>query len=240
MLASRRRGIAPALRVQNRHSARRVEREEGPGAHDGIYPQLRITICRLCATRAVRDAQADRKRWRENEPTRGAMRTTGPGARRETRARWRGRHGESSETSARSITTSSSSTGRYLHLPVAGFNPEPMLQEHVPSGRQVPWSEEIAGSSLQVQSCPGVQTHWLRNVLGQHQAIELIGSDVHPASTKRPLLLKAGASHLHPTGGSEAAHVMVPREQPLMHPGLPSYAPVASWAEFASLVLGPS
>lgn len=52
---------------------------------------------------------------------------------------------------------SQAACSRYRHLPVAGFNPGPRVQEHVPSGRQVPWSEEIVGSSLQVQSCPGVQ-----------------------------------------------------------------------------------
>jgi hypothetical protein len=114
------------------------------------------------------------------------------------------------------------------------------MQEHVPSGRQVPWSEEIAGSSLHVESCPGVQTHWLRNALGQHQATELIGTDVHPASKKRSPLLIPGPKHLHPTGGSEVVQVMLPREQPLMHPVLPSFAPPTSSAELPSLALGPS
>jgi hypothetical protein len=122
-----------------------------------------------------------------------------------------------------------------LHRPVAGFSAYPELQEHVPFGRHWPWIDEIAGSSLQVQSCVGVQTHWLRNAFGQHQPTELIGCDVHPASRNGSMTLTPAPVHLHWTGGSGAVQAVDQREQPVMQWAPPSLAEPASCTELTPL-----
>jgi len=99
--------------------------------------------------------------------------------------------------------------------------------------------DEIAGSSLHVQSCPGVQTHLLRKLSGQHHAIALIGTDVHPASKNEAPLVVPGPTQVHWTGGSGAAQEVALREHPVMHSAPPSLAPPASCPATASTPTGP-
>ena len=93
---------------------------------------------------------------------------------------------------------------------------------------------------MQVQSCPGVQTHGLMNVVGQHHATESIGTDAHPASTKRPPLLMPEPVQVQATGGSDVGQVIVLRAHPVMHSAPPSFVPPDSRPKAASAGAAPA